>query len=485
MDMEPAWVAAGIILMPSRKLRALVIILACMLPMAADAQSSTGKPCRIGGYPHEIICGEISMPVNAGKPALGSMNIAWRKIEARARYPLSDPLVWIPDGLGVDATDRAPVIINALMRLHNTRDLIWLDIRGSGTSSPLQCAPPGFSGIREKIDRLSDSNVLVSCQQEINSRGGLETFGFEAIAADYEAMRKVLGLKQVNVLAEGVGAAVALAWSRINPGAIRKQIFDSPPPLGVELAHERAARHRDSLMASFDACIKDFVCRAINPSPLTTFHQIKHRLPETITVHHPQTGRAEKLTMNDALFAQMLSGVLRSPVRAAALPSVLSAAAGGNWQPFIGLSSLGWAKPDSRFSTGLWLASQCQEFALSPVNHADSIASWFFAMHQQRLSLICPARLPARIRHAASVPTLVFSGGVDPLGSTTFPSVPTAVLIKAPGAGHGVLTHGCAKDVAYRFFNSRHDSPLAPQLDASCLENIPYPASGAVNSRGN
>lgn len=446
------------------------------LPLLAHAEH-----CRIPDYPHEIECGILKV-----KNAItGNLeHIAWRRVEARARYPHADPVVWIPGGLGVDATDRAPVVISMLSRLNNSRDLIWIDILGSGNSSPFQCAKPMRSSIREKIDIFSNPQTLINCHDEIKKRGGLKQFGYAHLAQHYEQLRQQLKLNQVNVIADGVGSNIALAWHILAPSALRSMVLDSPTSLDANPAIQRAKSYARVLNATHEACQHDSDCKTYHPQSKKYLKTILNKLPHETTLINPHTGIKERLTMDEDIFAQLLMNILRSPARAAALPNVLHAVSEDNWQPLIGLGALSWAKLNTKFSNGLWLASLCENGWAHPNIQLGADAQWFYKVQGKRFNALCHAKLKNHQTYTLprNIPVMILSPQADPFAAEDWTNQDNLKLIRVPGAASGVLSLGCARDIAYRFISA--PEMKKDGLDDTCLTDFPLPVVGPVNLFG-
>lgn len=461
--------------MIKQRIAAFFFLLIC-LPLHAFAEK-----CRISDYPHEIECGTFEIKnVISGKVD----HIAWRRVEARARYPLPDPVIWIPGGMGIDASDRAPAVINILSRLKNSRDLIWIDILGSGSSSPLGCAKPTKSSIAEKIDIFSNAQVLQNCYEEIAERGGMQQFSYQQFALHYEQLRQHLKLGKVNVIADGVGSNIALAWHSAAPQAIRSMVLDSPPPLDENPTIQRAKSYARVLDTINKSCQIDTDCQKYHPQSALYLKNILSKLPQETTLTHPHSGLKEKLKINQDLFALILMNILRSPARAAALPNVLHAASEGDWQPIIGLGALSWAKLNTKFNHGLWLASLCENGRAHPDIRLENPADWFYEMQKNKMHALCDGKWGKGTQYALpeTIPVLIFSPLADPFAADMPAAGKNVKVIRIPGASSGVLSLGCARDIVYRFVADRHFQQET--LDDACLTNLPLPVVGPFNRFG-
>jgi pimeloyl-ACP methyl ester carboxylesterase len=76
----------------------------------------------------------------------------------------------------------------------------------------------------------------------------------------------------------------------------------------------------------------------------------------------------------------------------------------------------------------------------------------------------------------SEVPTLIFSGGIDPAtpprhGEQVAKTLANARHFVAPHLGHGVSMHGCAPRLVQEFIRAGSTE----KLDGKCLERIPRP----------
>ena len=209
-------------------------------------------------------------------------------------------------------------------------------------------------------------------------------------------------------------------------------------------------------------------------------------LPVDITVRDPILQHDVTVTITDIHLANILQQVLRQPESANLLPLLIQQASRHRWQPLIGLTGAAWSKRSGQFNYGLNIVEQCQ-FAPQGNKLADrstkqDLASWFLRVDYKRLQQLCGTLLTAQANLAgrSSVPTLILDGALAPSHGAPLPALVDATTLTVPGAGHGVLNYGCAKDVVYRFFKSSHKPLGIDALDAACLTQVPAPLNNTL-----
>jgi pimeloyl-ACP methyl ester carboxylesterase len=438
-----------------------------------DSPAKTSIPCRIQGYAYEITCGhlEVADQENTSRPL--SNEIRWYRIPARSRYGMPDPVIWIP-GFGIDAEERAPAMASILKRIMNTRDLIWLMPRGTPRTDKDACMKAGIKTLNEHLNPLSDNDLLERCQGFMAEHVGSYSSA-ELYAHDLEQLRVKLNLDQVNVLAEGSGAEVALRWMQLSPDAIRVTVLDSPVLIESAKPELRASRSESALRQAFSACVETSECALEHTDPYVNLQRVLMGLPRTLDIVNPQTSVPESVHVTRENLAGLMTRILSHPPRAAMLPTAVYEAANGNWNPLFGLYEATLPAPNKTFHWEVWLAAYCSRHSAGPGVLESDLASWFYSAERDQFHRLCGEDLPQMTpidSMSFDSPVLVLRGGADPIVS----DLPFDVHeVRVPGGGHGILTYGCASDVIYRFIQSNGAAIQDSGLGAGCLEQVPYP----------
>lgn len=447
------------------------------------------QSCRIEGYPFAIECVELAAQTDA------DLLLKIYRVPATVRYPRPEPIIWIPDSLVVKATEKAPSMIAALSRVRAHRDFIWVAFSGKQVADLLACnaqanlAHLNIVEIPQRIDPFYTQAQRDICQQKVNNIANPQAFSSDNIAALYEKVRQKLHLPQAVVVTEGRGAEIALAWQNLAPHAIQFAVLDNPLLPDEDFYFARATSQMQALQAVFDACGASEVCRQQFPDTRQDFLEIISQLPQKITLKDPLTMQAATFEMHDILFLQAMQFLLRSPSRAKTLPMLLSSAKRGDWQPFVGMLSVGWFKKNNEANLGLYLLESCKNFdnhqALQN-HHLTGIAHWFFQTEQKRLQRLCGTQaVQKNVKKTVnkfSPPSLILTGDVNPMRQEIFSYFQNKTVISAKNAGAAMLGYGCTKDVIYRYFKKMDAAEIttypidAQTLEASCITEIPYPS---------
>lgn len=448
------------------------------------------EPCRIKGYAYSIEC--ESVQAGGNQASLGSFKIF--RIPALVRYPLPEPIIWIPNGLALDANTIAPNKLSLLRRVRNHQDFLWLEVDAL-TGNDLRSCQNGNSKanhstktkkkIENRIDLFSDEQLLNRCQSTLLNTG-LSAFSPSRVAQYYESMRLHLGLKQVVVFAEGRGAEVALAWQKLAPDAIKFQVFDSPVVIKGDAIMNSAIQLELLLQHVYNACEKNISCDTNYPNSQQSFKKIISTLPVIVTVNDPLTGSAVSIAMTKSLFYKGVSQILQSSATASQVPKLFAQIVNGQWQPFVGLLSLNWSKRESKVNHAAYLAQTCMAFRGEKQTNNQS---WFTQTLTKRVERLCNGLpiydIDSLIVQDNPVATLTFKGGLQFKQLQDMPMLTQQTVVRVPNITGGALRYGCAKDVMYRYFKWQRKTPNNrimddKQLRAECLLQIPFPSMKVI-----
>lgn len=467
----------------------------------ADSKLDTllEKSCRIEGYPFAIACGSFSVN-DKWQGNQQPIQLKWYKVKSRAKYPQATPIIWMPE-LGTDATARAPSIISSLSRLRSHYDIIWLEVRASRPQDLTACLDKAVPSFSARIYRYADQPFLNQCQQQLNLLGGIHQFSNEKLAQDYEQLKKHLNIKQVIVLADGKSSAIALHWHRLYKGSIKAMVFDSPAQLTFNTEKSlsnKAKRVHEAIQASFTSCAKAVVCHQKYPNPEKDLQHIIQQLPIDASLKDPLTAQTVSITITHELFHSMLNNLIRSPSKTVLLPMLFADAAKGSWQAMIGVQSLSWSKRTSKFNYGLYLAQQCLSnrtngSSLDASAHVqNTFEKWYMKSELEKLNSQCTALKGYQIAVDAPSqtdtlpPTLIFTGGLDPMRELPQNQNNGISFINVANAGAGIYNYPCTKDIVYRYIKLASKDKLKglpmDQNEALCLAHIPYPSSTVLGA---
>jgi pimeloyl-ACP methyl ester carboxylesterase len=182
-----------------------------------------------------VRCGTLRVPADWSDPKGPKISVAV------ARRPADDPahrigtLFYNPGGPGDGAVDNviaADTFFSATLRARF--DIVGLDPRGVGGSTPIRCGVPAltpdytfFPRTQQQFDAMVAHNraVAKSCLQQT---GPLFLHADTvSVARDHEAVRIALGVSRVNWLGLSYGVQVGAQYAQLYPKRTRAMVLDA------------------------------------------------------------------------------------------------------------------------------------------------------------------------------------------------------------------------------------------------------------------
>ena len=463
--------------------------LASAPPARAADSPATLKPCRLQGVEHDALCGSVRRLLNPGAPQSVQIDVHFAVLPALARNKLPDPVFFFAGGPGQSAMSLAGQASRLMARLSNRRDLVLIDQRGTGRSAPLLCeADRPTRPLSETADPVRQVSRLQACREALEKlpHGDLRQYTTTIAMQDAEAVRRALGVSQVNLVGGSYGTRTALEYMRQFPGAVRRVVIDGVAPPDMVLP----ASFSSDAQAAFDgllaACEADPACAARYPALRADWRALLASLPRDVTLLHPVTGQREDLRITRDFLLGLVRGPLYVPGLTAALPLALGEAVRGRFEPLVGLSSAMAGGRAGAPAAGMHFSVVCAEDMPRLSQARDQPSADFGAGFAELYLKVCAdwprGEVPSAFYSvpATSAATLVLSGGMDPATPPRHGArVAQALGAKArhvvvAHAGHGVLGIGCMRDVLFRFINAASDDD-ALKADADCAQAIPRP----------
>jgi pimeloyl-ACP methyl ester carboxylesterase len=446
-------------------------------------------PCRLPNLATMAQCGEIKVPEDRAQPAGRAIGIFVAVLPANTISPKDDPLLILAGGPGQAASQLAPFAAR-LTELRRTRDIVIVDQRGTGRSSPLTCTAfkPDDNETFE-IDLVPRARL---CLEELKARGvDLAQYTTPAWIADLEAVRATLGYAQWNLWGGSYGTRVAQEYVRKYPERVRTLVLDGVAPPSLIITLDVWRTREAALEAIFRMCGASVTCSAAHPDLKGTLARIEATLgPEgrELDLVDPRTGATTRRRVTFDIVLGGLQPLLYAPEFATMLPEMLALIEHGDFGPLFGASESLSGNFAEQLNTALHLSVACAEDMprLKSEDVERTLAELRTRNLARNLLAVCSiwphAVVSAEFAQPVQspIPALLLSGGMDPV---TPPAYATEVArgftnsrhIVAPGYGHIVSPHACGP----RLLASFVDAASVAQLPAGCVsyfeKSVPPP----------
>ncbi len=301
-------------------------------------------------------CGVIEVPLDRADPAAGRLELVVSRLPARRGQRSGGALLFLTGGPGQAGIARdSNDFMLGLRRVTQNREVIAVDVRGSGRSGALGCpslqrdAPAGPSG----ADPVADcASVLGPARRHFTTTD---------IVADLEQVRQRLGIERWAVGGVSYGTYVATRYARAHPERVERLLLDSlVPPEGV------GAVPADTLAAA------SRVMRGLGPGVLDDVARLEQRLARrsvagTVVDRRGAPRRAVIGGPQDPglLSSALLNGDLNPAIRSA-FPAAVRSALDGDSTLLMRLvgTGRGGSVDATQLSGGALVASLCGDTAL-------------------------------------------------------------------------------------------------------------------------
>ena len=191
--------------------------------------------CRLPKLPLAAQCGTLEVPENRDQPDGRKISLAIAVLPANTLHPRADPLFILAGGPGQAASFLGPFAA-ALTGVRKDRDIVLVDQRGTGRSSPLVCA--AFKPDRRPADAALDFDPgpkAAACARELAAQGiDAAQYTTAAWVADLDAVRAALGYARINLWGGSYGTRVAQEYLRRHPDRVRSVVLDGVAVAGDE-----------------------------------------------------------------------------------------------------------------------------------------------------------------------------------------------------------------------------------------------------------
>jgi pimeloyl-ACP methyl ester carboxylesterase/cytochrome c-type biogenesis protein CcmH/NrfG len=303
---------------------------------AASAKRAAGlvsiTPSIFASYAGETLeceMGRLLAPENRNKKNDRLLDIAFVRMKSASKTPQS-PVIFLAGGPGASGiqTGRLPDYFQTIKAILEHADVILLDQRGAGASTP-QMGCPGTvadlpaTALRSREDmRRAFMEMARKCAEEKLGQG-VDFDGFTILesADDVDDLRRALGLKKVSLWGHSSGTQLAFATLRRHEAAIDRLIL-----MSVE-----GVANTEKLPSDVDRYFEQIAAisrRAATQVPdlmglMRKVFMTLDRNPVTVYVTHPATGLKRDLIVGgDGLRMLMLMTAMNDTSSLPLIPSL-------------------------------------------------------------------------------------------------------------------------------------------------------------------
>lgn len=419
------------------------------LTAAAAAQRAQLKPCPDNA---EYRCGKVSVFEDRARGAGRRIELNLMLAPAKTAKPAEEALFYISGGPGGSSADEGRGFAPVLEPLRKSRDLVFVDLRGTGDSNRLGCVANGNrdNDLQGYFQEFLTTAQLATCIAELGKKADLRFYTTPLAIDDLEEVRQLFGYGKIDLMGTSYGTRAAQVFMKRHPQSVRSALLMGVVSLDTYLPLTHAPASERAFDLVITACLEDERCRGAFPDLRAEYEALWKRLeaaPAQVEVKHPETGAKVKIELSRGNFAESLRFYNYDPNGGSVLPLLLHRAFLGDLTPFV--EQVLDTEPGFRdwLSWGAHLAVGCSEDV--PFYPADTTAysrgtflgDYRIEMQKELCASWPRGEVPADLHDpvTADIPTLLISGQLDPV---TPPSMAREVARRLPRAKHVVIEHG-------------------------------------------
>lgn len=215
----------------------------------------------------EIICGELEVPENRTDPDSQGVSLFVAILKSLGR-PEMDPVLVLPDGPGSDGVSNRRLFYDAPVR--SNRDVILIDPRGAGYSSPSLNCPEVVDAQPTSSARLANADLLAgyrACYARLLDEGrDLSGYTSAAQVEDIADLAQVLGIGSLNIYATGYGTRIAALLADRHPNLVRSMVLDGVLPVAANALLEEPLNLYGAIQRVTQDCSVTPACNAAYPA---------------------------------------------------------------------------------------------------------------------------------------------------------------------------------------------------------------------------
>ena len=287
--------------------------------------------------PAEALCGTYEVFENRAARAGRKIPLHLVVLPAAGPDRLPDPFVYFAGGPGEPSVPWGFFWTHQLAGLRSKRDVLLIDLRGTGRSGELTCPElRGEQSVQGFLDDFLPVAKVHACRDRLKKEVDLAWYTTDAAVDDVEEVRTALGYGPINLMGSSYGTRAVLTYLRRHPRSVRTATMHGVLPPDVQFLLTMPRNAQGALDGLIAECEGDPACRGAFPKLREEMAAVLHRAttdPVRVELTDPETGQTQELRLTRTAVAQTLRYMLYAPIDAVRVPLEVHLAAQGDWKP--------------------------------------------------------------------------------------------------------------------------------------------------------
>src|SRR5262249_16708688 len=145
------------------------------------------------------------------------------------------------------------------------RDIVLIDVRGTGASNGLYCPAMEYTQPSQAFEEMYPQERVKACLEELKDVADLTQYSTANTIEDAEEIRQWLGDDKINLMGSSSGTRAIEAYLRMYPGSIRSAIMGGAAPAAMHRPESFAQDSQDAWKLICFDCANDPDCNAKYP----------------------------------------------------------------------------------------------------------------------------------------------------------------------------------------------------------------------------
>ncbi len=473
-----------------------IAVLSALLGCAPSAQAPvrqaalTLEDCRIPGVRGTTRCGTWTVAENPDKPDGRQIDLKVVVRPATDTPVASDPVFFFAGGPGQGATEVMGQVF-FLDEANEHRDLVFLDMRGTGGSNKLGCEAPDPTDMLARLELDAGLDEVDACLAALDA--DTTQYTTPRFMDDIDAVRIALGYEQISLYGGSYGSRAGLAYIAEYGEHVRAAVLDGLAPYALKLFLDFGTDGKAALDRLFADCAADAPCAEAFPNLEARFWpwldglrpQDEEAPPATVTIRDPRTGfKAVDIPITRDGVASAIRGLLYQVEMASLLPLALDRAIAGDLEPLLAQALVMGDGMEESMASGLMLSVACVEDIprITDDDRARAAAEPFLGtvlldMFTSACSHWTVGAVPDSLFEPvqSDVPVLLLSGAEDPVTPERWAveagkTLPNSSVVTIPANGHIAAGAECMDEYVAAWL----DAPAEPvEIDCESRHERP------------
>jgi pimeloyl-ACP methyl ester carboxylesterase len=317
------------------------------------------NPQRLGSIAAR--CGVLTVPLDRAQPQGATIDLSIAVVPALNRRATAAPLFLLAGGPGQGAAAMYTGLSSAFARVNRNHDIVLVDQRGTGSSSPLNCDyPEDWLALDEVLPALKVATQ--ACLQKYGQR--VRFYTTSAAVQDLEAVRQALKFTAIDLYGVSYGTRVAQLYMRRYPAAVHAVILDGVTYPEQAIGPDTPADGERALELIVARCAESADCAKAYPKLQQDLDELRRRFgpqKSALVIDDPSRGTPLSIEFNRSMLNAALRFLSYSANQASLLPTLIHGAAAGALAPLAAQTIMTARQVGDQLASGMQNTVVCSE----------------------------------------------------------------------------------------------------------------------------